>query len=90
MSLVSLFLAFAAALPGVVAAEVPKQLESTPLAQAFGAQPVMWGVELSPDGTKLSAIQMHPQGVTMARVVSLVDGSSAVVLSGNNEFRIRW
>jgi dipeptidyl aminopeptidase/acylaminoacyl peptidase len=90
MRLVGLFLASVVALPTFVAAEVPKQLESTPLAQAFGAAPVMWGVELSPDGTKLSAIQMHPQGVTMARVVSLVDGSSAVVLSGNDEFRIRW
>jgi hypothetical protein len=68
---------------GLACADEPAQLKTTPLAQAFGTAPVMWGVELSPDGSKLSAIQMHPSGTTLARVISLVDGTNSVVLSGN-------
>ena len=73
-----------------VSADEPAQLKSTPLAKEFGTSPVMWGVQLSPDGTKISAIQMHPSGNTLARVVALGGGSDAVVLSGNVTFTVAW
>jgi dipeptidyl aminopeptidase/acylaminoacyl peptidase len=75
---------------GLACADEPAQLKTTALAQAFGTAPVMWGVELSPDGSKLSAIQMHPSGTTLARVISLVDGTNSVVLSGNQNFVVQW
>lgn len=77
--------------PIVGQAQDPADLKTSPLARDFGTAPVMWGVRLSPDGTRLSAIQMHPDGFTIARVVSFVDGQSAVVLAGaTNEFDITW
>jgi dipeptidyl aminopeptidase/acylaminoacyl peptidase len=77
-------------LPSLLSADEPAQLKSTPLAQTFGTAPVMWGVQLSPDGSKLSAIQMHPSGTTLARVISLADGTNSVVLSGNQNFVVQW
>ena len=78
-------------LPGFISAEEPAELKSTPLAQAFGTAPVMWGVRLSPDGTKFSAIQMHPSGTTLARVIGLGGGTDSVVLSSGNEaFAVDW
>jgi dipeptidyl aminopeptidase/acylaminoacyl peptidase len=71
-------------------AEEPAELKSTPLAKEFGTSPIMWGVQLSPDGTMISAIQMHPSGNTLARVVSLGGGADAVVLSGNQSFVVGW
>lgn len=82
--------ALIASAAGVAAAD-PAQLQSTPLAKEFGTAPAIWGVQLSPDGTKFSAIQMHPTGTTLARVVSLVDGTNSVVLSSGNEaFTVSW
>lgn len=78
-------------LPGLAYADEPAELKTTPLAQAFGTAPVMWGVALSPDGTKLSAIQMHPNGTTLARVIGLGSGGDAVVLSsGNQAYTVSW
>jgi dipeptidyl aminopeptidase/acylaminoacyl peptidase len=33
---------------------------------------------------------MHPSGTTLARVISLVDGTASVVLSGNQTFDVSW
>jgi dipeptidyl aminopeptidase/acylaminoacyl peptidase len=80
-----------AASPAFVAAQEPAELKSTPLAKEFGTAPIMWGVRLSPDGTKISAIQMHPDGTTLARVVGLGGGADSVVLSsGNQAFTVTW
>jgi dipeptidyl aminopeptidase/acylaminoacyl peptidase len=80
-----------AASPAFVAAQEPAELKSTPLAKEFGTAPIMWGVRLSPDGTKISAIQMHPDGTTLARVVGLGGGADSVVLSsGNQAFTVMW
>jgi dipeptidyl aminopeptidase/acylaminoacyl peptidase len=80
-----------AASPAFVAAQEPAELKSTPLAKEFGTAPIMWGVRLSPDGTKISAIQMHPDGTTLARVVGLGGGTDSVVLSsGNQAFTVTW
>jgi dipeptidyl aminopeptidase/acylaminoacyl peptidase len=75
---------------GAVAAE-PDELLTDPLAQAFGAAPVLWGAELSPDGTKLVALQMHPEGVTFARVFDLAGGADHVIVAGKrDEFDVAW
>jgi dipeptidyl aminopeptidase/acylaminoacyl peptidase len=85
--LAALFLAAS----GGAGAKEPPELKTTPLAEAFGSAPVMWGVQLSPDGRKLSALQAHPTGVTIARVVDLEGGASQVVLSSKrDEFDISW
>ncbi len=84
-----LLLAAFVALGSAVAAE-SEELQSTLLAQAFGSAPLMWGLQLSPDGAKFSAIQMNPSGVTFARVVSFEDATSAIVLTGTDEFRVTW
>src|SRR5690606_14975569 len=75
---------------GPIRADEPRELMSSELAVAFGTAPVMWGLRLSPDGTKLSGIQMHPSGTTVAIVVDLAQGSSVAVLAGRkDEFDIR-
>jgi dipeptidyl aminopeptidase/acylaminoacyl peptidase len=90
MRVASLVLATLVSSPALVSAEVPAELTSTPLAKAFGTAPIMWGVQLSPDGTQFSALQMHPSGTTLARVVSLSGGGGSVVLSGNESFDVAW
>src|SRR6185503_7827615 len=78
-------------LPIVGRAQDAADLKTTPLAAAFGSAPAMWGVRLSPDGTKLSMIQMHSSGVTIARVVTFGSGQSDIVLAGKrDEFEISW
>ena len=77
--------------PAFISAEEPAELKSTPLAKEFGTAPIMWGVQFSPDGTKFSAIQMHPSGTTLARVIGLGGGTDSVVLSSGNEaFTVDW
>jgi len=84
----------AAVLVGVIsaaAADEPPTLESSPLAQAFGAPPLMWGLNLSPDGTKIVFVQLVPEGVTIARVLDLNTKKTAVVLTGKQrEFDVSW
>ncbi len=38
-----------------------------PLAVAFGTMPALWNVRLSPDGTKVSFLQMHPEDLSVAQ-----------------------
>lgn len=72
-------------------AKEPPDLMSSDLAAAFGTAPIMWGMRLSPSGMKLSAIQMHPSGVTVARVVDTATGTNKAVLSGRkDEFEVSW
>jgi hypothetical protein len=58
------------------------ELRSSPLAEAFSAYPALWGVRLSPDGTKTSQVQVHSDGTTMATVIDIAEGTRAVVLVG--------
>jgi dipeptidyl aminopeptidase/acylaminoacyl peptidase len=79
------------ALSALASANEPTELKSTPLAKAFGSAPVLRGVQLSPDGTKISTLQMHPSGVTIARTIDLANGTLPIVLSGKkDEFDISW
>jgi dienelactone hydrolase len=81
--------AAALAMPG--AAKEPRELLSSDLARAFGSAPSMWGLSISPDGTRFSAIQMHPSGATFARVFSFAGGDPILVLAGQrDEFDVAW
>lgn len=51
------------------------------LAQAFGTEPSMWGLQLSPSGTKLSFLQMHSSGLPIAVVIDMATGKAHVALA---------
>jgi dipeptidyl aminopeptidase/acylaminoacyl peptidase len=68
-----------------------EDLESAPLAAAFGASPALWGLRLSPEGTHVVAIEAADSGTTNARTLRLADGHSAIVLEGEpDEFDVQW
>jgi dipeptidyl aminopeptidase/acylaminoacyl peptidase len=72
-------------------AQEPEELETTALAAAFGASPAMWGLQLSPDGTRIVAIQAADSGATVARTLRLADGYEQLVLAGEvGQFDVRW
>jgi dipeptidyl aminopeptidase/acylaminoacyl peptidase len=74
-----------------VIAQEPEDLETTPLAAAFGASPAMWGLQLSPDGTRIVAIHAAESGATIARTLRLADGHAQLVLAGElGEFDVQW
>lgn len=67
------------------------ELREAPLAKAFGSQPEIFAVDLSPSGTKISFLQMHPAGTTIAAVSDLAQRKTSVVLAGKpNEFDVAW
>lgn len=72
-------------------AEDPQKLETSPVAQAFGAPPAMWRLGLSPDGTKIVFVQSVPEGPTIARVLDMSTKKATVVLAGKpREFDVSW
>jgi dipeptidyl aminopeptidase/acylaminoacyl peptidase len=61
-----------------------------PVAVAFGTLPALWGVSLSPDGSKLSFVQMHPQDLPIAAVLDTRTGrSNLAIASVEDEFDIK-
>ena len=67
------------------------ELKSSPLAQAFGSAPAMWGARLSPDGSKISFIRRQPLGPTRAAVLDTTTGALKVVVDGErDQFDISW
>jgi hypothetical protein len=48
------------------AAAFGDELKSSPLAEAFAAGPALWGVRLSPDGSRTVQIQDFADGTTFA------------------------
>ncbi|HUO68675.1 MAG TPA: S9 family peptidase [Gammaproteobacteria bacterium] len=67
-------------------------LKTSPLGQAFGSPPLMWGLKLSPDGSKIVFLQALPQGVNVARLIDMTKAQApTVVLAGRpNEFDVNW
>ncbi len=64
-----------------------EDLISSPLAEAFGKQPFMKKVRISPDGSKIVYIKQHDSGLSYAEVYDFVTKKPAVVLSGKkNDF----
>jgi dipeptidyl aminopeptidase/acylaminoacyl peptidase len=76
---------------GSVVAQESEVLETTPLAAEFGASRAMWGLQLSPDGTRIVVIQAADSGATVARTLNLADGHAQLVLAGKvGEFDVQW
>jgi dipeptidyl aminopeptidase/acylaminoacyl peptidase len=62
-----------------------------PLAVAFGTMPGLWGVRMSPDGSKVSLLQMHPNDIPILRVFDLATGKVNIALASTKDgFDIRW
>jgi dipeptidyl aminopeptidase/acylaminoacyl peptidase len=79
------------AIASIAIADEPSQLETTPLAKAFGSAPAIWNLRLSPDGSKMVALQVVPTGTTIARVFDFMTGAIGVVLAGKeHEFDVEW
>src|SRR5262245_57854411 len=72
-------------------ADEPQELLTSPLAEIFGAQPLIEHPQLSPNGTRLVAIQRSAETRTRARVFDLDDGSTHDLLAGEPDvFQISW
>jgi dipeptidyl aminopeptidase/acylaminoacyl peptidase len=62
-----------------------------PLAVAFGTMPALWGVRMSPDGTKVSFLQMHPEDLSVLRVFDLTTGEANLALASTRDgFNLQW
>ncbi len=62
-----------------------------PLAVAFGTMPALWGVRLSPDGSKVSFLQMHPEDLPILRVLDLTTGNTNLALASTRDgFDLNW
>jgi dipeptidyl aminopeptidase/acylaminoacyl peptidase len=62
-----------------------------PLAVAFGTMPALWGVRLSPDGSKVSLLQMHPDDLPILRILDLTTGKVNIALASTKDgFDIQW
>jgi len=62
-----------------------------PLAVAFGTMPALWGVQLSPDGSKISFLQMHPQDLAILTILDLTTGKANLALASTPDgFDIQW
>jgi dienelactone hydrolase len=70
----------------------PDATPQDPLAVAFGTMPQVWGVRLSPDGTKVSYLQMM-QGheIPIAVVLDFASRQRRLVLASEKDrFDIKW
>jgi dipeptidyl aminopeptidase/acylaminoacyl peptidase len=80
--------AFAVAMGGACGDE-PDPLLSEPLAEAFGTPPLIRGLRLSPDGTKISFLQSRPDGGLLVRVFDTSSQNAATAFaSGPNGYDI--
>jgi len=62
-----------------------------PLAVAFGTRPALWDVRMSPDGTKVSFLQMHPEDLPVLRTLDLTTGEANLALASTRDgFDIQW
>jgi dipeptidyl aminopeptidase/acylaminoacyl peptidase len=83
-SLISLGLV-CAAVSAAARADEPDDLRTNPLAAAFGTAPLIWSPRLSPDGARVAQIQMHPSGVTLARVLDITTGTVTALIAGTGD-----
>ena len=53
--------------------------------------PALWGVRMSPDGSKVSFLQMHPEDLPILRVLDLTTGKVNIALASTTDgFDIQW
>jgi dipeptidyl aminopeptidase/acylaminoacyl peptidase len=61
------------------------------LAAAFGPRAALWGVRMSPDGSKLSYLQMHPRDLPVVATLDLRTGAANLALASvEDEFDVTW
>ena len=61
------------------------------LAVAFGTMPALWNVQMSPDGSKLSFLQMHREDLPIMGVLDARTGSVQTALASvAGKFDIQW
>lgn len=69
----------------------PEQLLRAPLAEAFGSAPLMRGVRLSPDGSRISYIQSDTGGRDLLSVFDTRTGTVASAMASEpNGYVLRW
>ncbi len=62
-----------------------------PLAVSFGTMPALENVRMSPDGSKVSLLKMHPDGLPILMVLDLEKGSANLALASTPDgFDIQW
>jgi len=62
-----------------------------PLAVAFATIPGLWDVRISPDGTKVSFLQMHPEDLAVLRIYDLTTGEANLALASTRDrFDLQW
>jgi len=62
-----------------------------PLAVAFGTLPELWNVHMSPDGAKVSFLQMHSEDLPILVVLDLEHGKANLALASTPDgFDIQW
>ena len=53
--------------------------------------PALWGVRISPDGSKVSFLQMHPKDLPVLTVLDLATGAVNLALASTRDgFDIQW
>jgi len=53
--------------------------------------PALWGVRMSPDGSKVSFVQMHPEDLPILRVLDLNTGKANLALASTRDgFDLQW
>ena len=73
------------------AGSAPRAAAPDPLAVSFGTMPALWGVRMSPDGAKVSFLQMHPKDFPIARVLDLTTGEANLVMASTKDgFDLQW
>ena len=73
------------------AGSAPRAAAPDPLAVLFGTMPALWGVRMSPDGAKVSFLQMHPKDFPIARVLDLTTGEANLVMASTKDgFDLQW
>ncbi|HUF73320.1 MAG TPA: alpha/beta fold hydrolase [Gammaproteobacteria bacterium] len=69
----------------------PEELLSTPLAEAFGSAPLVRGLRLSPDGNRISFMQMHSDGYPLVNVYDITSGRVTTALAGERDgYDVSW
>lgn len=76
---------------GIAVGKEPRKLLTSPAGVAFGSAPTLWHLRLSPDGSKISFIQMHASGATIARVLDTAKGQVNTVIAGERDrYDVIW
>jgi dipeptidyl aminopeptidase/acylaminoacyl peptidase len=53
--------------------------------------PALWNVRMSPDGSKVSFLQMHPEDLSVARIFDLTTGEANLALASTRDgFSLQW